>query len=142
MNTLTPTLKFFLNLAKVQAVMSRRFDSRLGGLGYSEFQILLHLTQAKGETMRRIDLAEKLGLTASGITRLLAPMEKIGLVKRESDKDDARVSSVTLASGGRTKLANAMEDAIDIAEAAIPAARARTMKDSCELMIELAHSVR
>ena len=74
-------VKLFLNLAKTQALLNRRFDSGLGGIGFSEFVILLNLSKAENETMRRIDLAEKIGLTASGVTRMLAPMEKIGLIK-------------------------------------------------------------
>ena len=61
--------------------------------------------------MRRVDLADAIGLTASGITRLLLPMEKIGLVKRESHIGDARVSYVVIAPGGANKLAEAIERA-------------------------------
>ena len=82
MKTISPSLGFFFNLAKIQAVMARKFDSKLNGLGLNEFIILYNLSLAEGSEMRRIDLAEKIGLTASGITRLLLPMEKIGLVKR------------------------------------------------------------
>src|SRR5947207_15424264 len=87
MKKISSQLNFLLNLATAQAKMARRFDGRLGGfhgLGQNDFRILYYLSQADGEKMRRIDLAEKLGLTASGITRLLMPMEKIGLIKREA----------------------------------------------------------
>ena len=57
--------------------------------------------------MRRIDLAQKLGLTASGITRLVAPMEKIGLVEKEANPRDARVSLVKITKAGETILADA-----------------------------------
>jgi DNA-binding MarR family transcriptional regulator len=84
-------------------------------LGLNEFLILFHLTQSPEGKMRRVDLAEKVGLTASGITRLLAPMEKIGLVKREANAADARVSFVSLAKGGKHALENAIENAEDLA---------------------------
>lgn len=61
--------------------------------------------------MRRIDLADAIGLTASGITRLLLPMEKIGLVGREAHDGDARVSFVALAPGGENMLGEAIERA-------------------------------
>ncbi len=111
MNTPSKTLSFLLNLARVHAVLARRFDSSLGGVGMSDFLILYHLSTAEGETMRRIDLAEKIGLTASGVTRLLAPMEKIGLIKRSTDKNDARVSYVTLAPGGKRVYSEALDRA-------------------------------
>ncbi len=116
MITITNKLNLFLNMAKVQAGITRRLDAGLGGLGFSEFMILYHLSQAKDETMRRIDLAEKVGLTASGITRLLAPMEKIHLIKKEPSASDARESLVMLARGGQEKLQNALEDAEDYAD--------------------------
>ncbi len=61
--------------------------------------------------MRRIDLANAIGVTASGITRLLLPMEKIGLVKREAHAGDARVSYVTITKSGKTKLQEGIERA-------------------------------
>jgi DNA-binding MarR family transcriptional regulator len=82
----TQKAKFFLNLAKVQNTLTRRFDGSLGGVSLSEILILYHLSQAPEGALRRVDLAEKVGLTASGITRLLLPMEKIGLVKRKQDE--------------------------------------------------------
>lgn len=108
---ITPSLQFFLNLAKLQAIMSRRFDSGLGGLGLNEFIILFHLSQAPETKMRRIDLAEKIGLTASGVTRILLPMEKVGLIKKEVNEHDARVSLVMLTSGGKRKFEEGLERA-------------------------------
>ena len=75
------------------------------GIGFSEYLALWHLEQAPRNALRRIDLAEKLGLSASGVTRLVNPMEKIGLVAKESVPHDARVSLVTLTSAGARILA-------------------------------------
>ena len=97
-------MELFLNLAKTQAMLSRRFDNSLGGLGFNEFIILYHLSQAPDQKLSRITLSEKLGLTASGITRILLPMEKIGLVGKETHIHDARISLVLLAPGGKINL--------------------------------------
>ncbi len=59
------------------------------------------LYQAADEAMRRIDLAESVGLSASGVTRLLLPMQKIGLVQKEQNPRDARVSLVKLTETGK-----------------------------------------
>ncbi len=104
-------VEFFIEVAKTYAVMSRRFDARLGGLGWSEFIIMFHLNQAEEGKMRRTDLAEKMGLTPSGITRLLLPMEKIGYIKRQADARDARVSYVALRTSGRELFQEGMERA-------------------------------
>ncbi len=138
METPTPALAFFFSLAKIDAVMSRRFDGALGGLGFTEFAILFQLSRARDERMRRIDLAEAVGLTASGVTRLLAPMEKIGLVKRQANADDARVSLVALAAGGRRKLAEAMEDAEDLAQDALRFLEAKRIKELAAVLGHLA----
>ncbi len=133
MTEIKPSLQFFLELARIQAIMARRFDSRLGGgLGLSDFVILYHLSQAEDEKMRRVDLAEKIGLTASGITRLLAPMEKIGLIQREKDARDARVSYVMLAPGGKRLLSERLEKAELLADEVIPSA----LKDEIEKIFE------
>ncbi|HYC82923.1 MAG TPA: winged helix-turn-helix domain-containing protein, partial [Candidatus Paceibacterota bacterium] len=86
MSNLSPHLQFFIHLAKAKTVLARRFDNRLSfnGLGFSDFAILCQLQEAEDGKMRRTDLAERVGLTASGITRLLLPLEKIGVVKRET----------------------------------------------------------
>ncbi len=137
MKTLSPSLKFFLNLAKVQAVTTRRFDASLNGLGLTEFMILFHLSQAEHEKMRRIDLADKVGLTASGITRLLAPMEKIGLVQREANAHDARVSFVVLAPGGKNKLFDSIERAELLSADLLPDSAQKKIEKLSELLAEM-----
>ncbi len=111
MTTLSPALHLVLSLVKTQAVMTRRFDSYLDGLALNEFVLLYHLDTARDKKLRRVDLAEKVGLTASGVTRLLNPMEKIGLVGREVNERDARSSYVTLSTGGKRKLKEALQQA-------------------------------
>ncbi|MET8769951.1 MarR family transcriptional regulator [Streptomyces sp. NPDC004658] len=97
-----------LRLMRAQSALVRRLDARLGGLhgvSFADFTLLLRLEQAPGGRMRRVDLAEALGLTASGVTRGLAPLERIGLVTREPDARDARVAYAALTGTGRRRLA-------------------------------------
>lgn len=101
---------FVMNLWTTNTILSKMNDAVLGsihGIGFTEFMVLHHLKGAHHKTMRRIDLAQKLGLTASGITRLVAPMEKIGLVEKEANPRDARVSLVKITKAGETILADA-----------------------------------
>jgi DNA-binding MarR family transcriptional regulator len=137
MYKINSSLKLFINLAKSQAIMSRRFDSHLGGLGFNEFIILYYLSLARDEKMRRIDLANKIGLTASGITRLLLPMEKIGLVKREINEQDARVSLVSLAPGGKSKMSEALERAEIFTEEIIPEDDYKKVENILKFFVEL-----
>jgi DNA-binding MarR family transcriptional regulator len=104
---MSDTLDAVLRLVRAQAALVRRFDSRLSGLhgvSLADFTLLLRLSQAPGGRMRRVDLAEALGMTASGVTRGLAPLERIGLVTREPDARDARVAYASLTTTGRRRL--------------------------------------
>jgi DNA-binding MarR family transcriptional regulator len=126
--TINTALQLVMDMARMQSVVSRRFDGRLGGgLGFNDFMILYTLSTAEGEKLRRVDLAERVGMTPSGITRLLAPMEKIGLIKREANEHDARVSLVSLAPGGKRLLSERIESAERLASESVPADKAESL---------------
>jgi DNA-binding MarR family transcriptional regulator len=96
-----------LRLVRVQAAVARRFDSELGpvhGISLGDLAILINLHGARGARMRRVDLAVRMLLSQSGVTRALAPLERMGLVAREADPRDARVGYATLTAAGRAKL--------------------------------------
>jgi len=59
--------------------------------------------------MRRVDLAEKLILTASGVTRLLDGLEEAGLVDRAACAGDRRVTYAVLTEAGHAKLKEASQ---------------------------------
>ncbi|TWV39867.1 MarR family transcriptional regulator [Streptomyces misionensis] len=116
---MSDTLDAALRLMRAQAALVRRFDARLGGLhgvSLADFTLLLRLAQAPGGRMRRVDLAEALGLTASGVTRALAPLERIGLVSREPDARDARVAYASLTGTGRERLPEMLATAEETAD--------------------------
>ncbi|MER6217706.1 MarR family winged helix-turn-helix transcriptional regulator [Streptomyces sp. NPDC001674] len=115
---MSDALDVSLRLVKAQTALVRRFDSRLGalfGVSLADFLVLLHLGRAEGGRMRRVDLAGALGLTASGVTRGLAPLERIGLVVREADARDARVAYAALTDTGRERLADILKAAEQVA---------------------------
>lgn len=122
MSTIHPSLQLVMNLSKMQALLARKFDRlSLHGISFNDFVILHLLKQAPGEKLRRTDLAEKTGLTISGITRMLLPMEKTGLLARESSERDARVSYAVLTAAGRRVYEEARTTANAIAKEMIPA---------------------
>ena len=121
MSTISPSLKFVMNLSRLQAALSRRFNRlSIHGISLTDFMILSLLDQAAGRKLRRIDLAESVGLTASGITRMLLPLEKIGLVEREASERDARVSYVVLTAAGKDLYEHAKDTANAIAKETVP----------------------
>lgn len=83
------------------------------GLTINDYGTLLLLSRADEEGMRRIDLANTLQLTPSGITRLLDRLEEQGLVAKGECKEDARVSYAILTDAGREKLREAAPDHIE-----------------------------
>jgi DNA-binding MarR family transcriptional regulator len=106
----TTATDFCLRLARATAVLQRRFDNALGnhhGISFGDFQLLSHLAGAPGGRLRRVDLAERVGLTASGVTRTLLPLEKIGLVTRQQDPRDARVGFAAITPVGHEMVDNA-----------------------------------
>lgn len=141
MNTASPSLNLFLQLAKVQSALSRRFETGLRGLGYSEFMILYYLSQAHEGKLKRIDLANKLGLTASGITRLLLPMEKTGVIKRESHAQDARISYVMLEPIGKSVLSESLEGAEYITEEIIPASKMADVESLSKFLTDISGTI-
>jgi DNA-binding MarR family transcriptional regulator len=74
------------------------------GLTINDYEALLFLAHAEGGHMRRVDLAEQLTLTASGVTRLLDGLEQAGFVKRATCDTDRRVVYAVLTDAGRAKL--------------------------------------
>jgi len=128
-SAVSDSLRLCVSLFRAQAVLSRRFDGRLGswhGLSFGDFIVLLQISRAEDGRLRRVDLARELGLTASAVTRILIPLEKIGLVSRQNDENDGRVGYAVLTKAGREVLREALESAELISEEVVgPKAAAR-----------------
>ena len=109
----------FLSIRRTFARWEVRADAELGavhGLGLSDFAALYHLAEAPGQRLRRVDLARHLALTPSGVTRLLGPLERRGIVAREQDGADARATYAVLTRSGRALVKDATVTAAAIAE--------------------------
>lgn len=137
MRNIAAPIQFFLTLSKTQSILSNRFDRSLGGLSFSEFLILFHIDQAEEGKMRRVDLAEKIGMTASGVTRILLPMEKIHLIKSGPVEKDARVRCVVLSKAGKEKLEEALERLDILAEDIIPEGKTKNIEQLSGVLIEI-----
>ena len=79
------------------------------GLTINQYEALLHLARAEDRRMRRVDLAERLVLTASGVTRMLDGLERAGYVDRDACASDRRVTYAVLTEAGLDKLRTASE---------------------------------
>src|SRR5215210_5486079 len=99
----TTALSTVFQLAYARTVVVRDVDATLAGhhgLGLNDLALLLELNSAPNGRLRRLDLADRLGITPSGVARQLAPLERRGLVGREPHPDDARLAIVVLTDAG------------------------------------------
>ncbi len=137
MPSLTPAMKLLMDFSILQSRILKRVESQLSvhGLSFSEFMVMHQLMQAPKNTLRRIDLAEQIGLSASGVTRMLMPMEKRKLVKRQVNSRDARVSLVQLTSAGKQLYADALS-AYEHSAAAITQALGKPQLEQMSAFIE------
>ncbi len=103
-------LEEFLGIRRAVALWESRADAELGaihGLGLSDFAALHHLAEAPANKLRRVDLAQRLALSPSGVTRLLGPLERRGIVTREEGGHDARATFAVLTRSGRALVKDA-----------------------------------
>jgi DNA-binding MarR family transcriptional regulator len=109
----------FLGICRTVALWQSRADAELGaihGIGLSDYAAMHHLAEAAGGRLRRVDLAQRLALTPSGVTRLLGPLERRGIVTREEAGHDARATYAVLTRSGKALVKDATATVSGIAE--------------------------
>ena len=87
-------------------------------LTLKEFYLLHFLNQAQEKTLRQIDLPDKLHLSPSAVSRMVARLEEknCGLLSRRCCDQDKRASFICLTSEGQTTLAylqKAVEESLE-----------------------------
>jgi DNA-binding MarR family transcriptional regulator len=112
----SPAIDALSSLLGAHATLTRELSASLvaqHGLTMNDYGCLLLLSRAGEDGMRRIDLANELQLSPSGITRLLDRLEDQGLVGKGACKGDARVSYAILTDDGLGKLRAAAPGHVD-----------------------------
>ena len=125
---MTTSLETLFDLSLARTQLARDVDHPLSahGISLADLAILRELRLEPTGKLRRSELAQRLGITPSGIARQVAPLERIGLVARESHDRDARLALVVLTDTG-TRI---VDDALLTAEAAADRALAARWSDS------------
>ena len=77
------------------------------GLTLGDYQVLVFLSEAPDRAMRMCDLAERLQLSPSGVTRRMDGLVRAGLVARQPSVDDRRVMLAVLTDVGLATLEEA-----------------------------------
>jgi DNA-binding MarR family transcriptional regulator len=100
-------LDSWVSFLRAHSAITRQLNADLlaaHDLTLNDYEVLLRLSHAERGMMRRVDLAESVVLTASGITRLLDGLEQAGLVEKAACSADGRVSYAKLTTAGRRRL--------------------------------------
>jgi DNA-binding MarR family transcriptional regulator len=101
-------------LLRGHASLRRQLNAHLAehGLTVTDYEVLVALAR-QPEGARRVDLAEQVQLTASGITRLLEGLERQGFVRKAFCQTDGRVVYAELTDEGYEKLRTASRTHLD-----------------------------
>src|SRR5690606_34780486 len=97
-------------MIRAQAQISRRVQADLmdrHDLALGSYEVLMHLGEAPGGRLRMNDLADRVLLSRSGLTRLVDRLERDGLVARQTCPSDARGLFAVLTEAGRARLEEA-----------------------------------
>lgn len=95
---------------RVMVALPKALDDDLlksTGLTMSEYQVLMHLSEAAEREMRMTELAEATALSVSRISRVVNAMQTRGWVEKRRDAFDARGSVATLTAEGLGRLESA-----------------------------------
>jgi DNA-binding MarR family transcriptional regulator len=106
-------VRAFIHFVRAHAAVVRGLDKELiadHGLTINDYEVLIRLSRAPERMMRRVDLAQQVLLTPSGITRLLDGLQSCGFVEKASCASDARVVYAKLTDEGLAKLEAATVD--------------------------------
>lgn len=77
------------------------------GLSLGDYEVLAHLSEAPDRSLRMSDLAARLRLSPSGITRRIDGLVRAGLVERHQCPTDRRGSNAVLSDNGMDVLRRA-----------------------------------
>jgi DNA-binding MarR family transcriptional regulator len=97
-------------LLSVNARLQSRLDAELQAahkISLHDYEVLVQLSEADGMSLRMADLAERLIVSPSGLTRRLDGLVREGLVERRACTSDRRGMLAVLSAAGREVLVSA-----------------------------------
>ena len=94
---------FIGNAVALLAVLDNELEAR-HGMSLGDYEVLVHLSEAPGNTLRMHDLAARLHLSPSGITRRIDGLVRAGWVERRQCPTDRRGSNAVLTAAGSETL--------------------------------------
>lgn len=96
--------RFFITLhPKVIAKIDGDLQQN-GGISLQQYDVLIELFEAEGKQLRMFDLAQRVVLSRSSITRLVDQLAQQGFLQREIDPNDRRGSYAVLTDAGEAAI--------------------------------------
>lgn len=92
--------------------ITRQLDAELRkehDISFGEYDVLLRLARAPERRLSMTELARRVLISPSGLTRLVDGLSAEGLVERERNPDDARVVYAQLTEEGRARVRRAAQ---------------------------------
>ena len=103
-------LRAWQGLLHAHQQVIRTLDAELRdehGLSLADYDVLLRLARAPGRTLKMTELARRVMMSPSGVTRVVDRLVQAGLIRRDRIDDDARVMLANLTARGREALRQA-----------------------------------
>ncbi len=103
-------------LLRVHASLTRALDAELmqaHGLPLSSYEVLLFLADSPAGELRMSELADRVLLSRSGLTRLVDRMERDGLLRRRRCEEDQRGWYAAITARGHELFARARRTHLD-----------------------------
>jgi DNA-binding MarR family transcriptional regulator len=111
-----------LALARTGRSVADDINRELGGghgIALRDLELLLQLQSAPAHRLSLRVLATRLALPASEVLRLVAPLERTGMVDRLVDASDARATLAVLTAAGDTLTSDALATANEVAASSL-----------------------
>ncbi|MDE0256100.1 MAG: MarR family transcriptional regulator [Rhodospirillaceae bacterium] len=94
----------FYLMARAISKATRGIDAALGATRFSQTQWRVLITLSERGALSIGDLATAIFVESSAVGRAVGRMERDGLVRRERDRDDRRITRVSLSPEGRLRM--------------------------------------
>lgn len=100
-------LRAWRGMLQAHAAVTRKLDAQMHaehGLSVSAYEVLMFLADADGHRLRMSEIADRVLLSRSGLTRLVDRLVALDLVRRNACADDGRGSYAELTPTGLERL--------------------------------------
>lgn len=126
-------IEFLMLVFKVGVIIGRKLAGQ--GLGFPQLAALYAVSESKGRINRK-ELAGETGLAESEVMRLLLPLEKTGLIKRELQ---GRENFVLMTASGKELFTGAIKLAELRSKDLIPEKQLKNLKQVNEVLSSIGH---